>query len=300
MASPALSEASIAVIKLLVELEKAINAKGLKYVTAFHHAASWFFFPTWDETGVITNVFGSRIGDVPIAQFDLVNADSGETTLGELSAIAQLPAARALVLVLDDADEAVAALLGHYPGITVRRVIDSMPPAAAIVDPKRPDCSYPDKRLAGVGVMYQLLRGLVGRLEHELDLNRDLFLLEEDLLFPANTQVALFVSMDVGEYFSLDSVSLTIDGKEVSNYLYTSREVDALVRGGVHRLHVANLKAGEHELIAVFTGKGPHQRDYRRAASFTVDKGLGARYVELKISDRVPKQQPEFVIKEWE
>ncbi len=68
-----------------------------------------------------------------------------------------------------------------------------------------------------------------------LDLNRDLFLLEEELLFPANSQVAFFISMDVGEYFELDSVDLKIDGKEVANYLYTEREVGALVRGGVHR-----------------------------------------------------------------
>ena len=64
-----------------------------------------------------------------------------------------------------------------------------------------------------------------------LDLNRDLFLLEEELLFPANSQVAFFVSLDVGEYFELDSVNLKIDGKEVANYLYTDREVGALVRG---------------------------------------------------------------------
>jgi len=133
-----------------------------------------------------------------------------------------------------------------------------------------------------------------------LDLNRDLFLLEEDLLFPANSQVAFFVSVDVGEYFALDSVNIKIDGKEVSNYLYTRREVDALVRGGVHRAHMANLKTGEHELIAVFTGKGPHGRDYRRGATMTFDKGIGSKYVELEITDRVIKQQPEFVIKDWE
>ena len=133
-----------------------------------------------------------------------------------------------------------------------------------------------------------------------LDLNRDLFLLEEDLLFPANSQVALFVSMDVGEYFALDSVNIKIDGKEVGNYLYTVREVDALIRGGVHRLHMANLKTGEHQLVAVFTGKGPHGRDYRRGATMTIDKGIGAKYVELKITDRLRKQQPEFIIKDWE
>ncbi len=133
-----------------------------------------------------------------------------------------------------------------------------------------------------------------------LDLNRDLFLLEEELLFPANSQVAFFISMDVGEYFDLDSVNLKIDGKEVANYLYTEREVGALMRGGVHRVHMGNLKAGDHELIAIFTGKGPHVREYRRGATMSLNKGIGAKYVELEITDRIKKQQPEFVIKEWE
>ena len=133
-----------------------------------------------------------------------------------------------------------------------------------------------------------------------LDLNRDLFLLEEELLFPANSQVAFFISMDVGEYFDLDSVNLKIDGKEVANYLYTEREVGALVRGGVHRVHMGNLKTGDHELIAIFTGKGPHIRDYRRGATMSFNKGIGAKYLELEITDRVKQQQPEFDIKEWE
>ncbi len=133
-----------------------------------------------------------------------------------------------------------------------------------------------------------------------LDLNRDLFLLEEELLFPANSQVAFFISMDVGEYFELDSVNIKIDGKEVANYLYTAREADALIRGGVHRVHMANLKTGDHELVAIFVGKGPNIRDYRRGATLNFNKGIGAKYVELGITDRVKKQQPEFVIKEWE
>jgi hypothetical protein len=133
-----------------------------------------------------------------------------------------------------------------------------------------------------------------------LDLNRDLFLLEEELLFPANSQVAFFISMDVGEYFDLDSVNIKIDGKEVANYLYTEREADALVRGGVHRVHMANLKTGDHEVVAIFVGHGPNIRDYRRGATLNFNKGIGAKYVELEITDRVKKQQPEFIIKEWE
>jgi len=133
-----------------------------------------------------------------------------------------------------------------------------------------------------------------------LDLNRELFLLEEDLLFPANSQVAMFVSLDVGIFFDVESVSLEVNGKEVANYLYTEREAEALRRGGVHRIHVGNLQLGEHELVAFFSGKGPHGRDYRRGADLVFDKGIGAKYMELKISDRKHKQQPEFVVTEWE
>ena len=99
-----------------------------------------------------------------------------------------------------------------------------------------------------------------------VDLNKDLFVLEEELLFPANTQVAVFVSMDVGEFFAIDNVTLKIDQKEVANYLYTPREAEALLKGGVHRLYLGNLKVGEHELVAFFTGKGPNERDYKRGA----------------------------------
>ena len=133
-----------------------------------------------------------------------------------------------------------------------------------------------------------------------LELNKELFLLEEELLYPANTQVAVFVSMDVGQYFALDSVQLTLDGKEVSNYLYTEREVDALHRGGVQQLYLGNLKAGDHELVAIFTGKGPHERDYKRGATLQFAKNIGSKFVELTISDQENQLQPEFVVRNWD
>jgi hypothetical protein len=145
------------------------------------------------------------------------------------------------------------------------------------------------------------LDGEVQALRQEVvDLNRDLFMLEEDLLFPASTQIAVFVSMDVGTFFALDSVQVKLDDKEVANYLYTERELEALKRGGVHRLWLGNLKAGEHELVAFFTGKGTHERDYKRGTTLKVEKGVGAKYVELRISDRAQKLQPEFVTRVWE
>jgi hypothetical protein len=133
-----------------------------------------------------------------------------------------------------------------------------------------------------------------------IELNKDLFVLEEELLFPANTQVAVYVSMDVGTFFALDSVTVKIDNKEVKNYLYTAREVEALLKGGVQQIYLGNLKVGKHELVAFFTGKGPMERDYKRGASINFNKGVGAKYLELKITDKASKHQPEFTIKDWE
>jgi hypothetical protein len=79
-----------------------------------------------------------------------------------------------------------------------------------------------------------------------LKLNRDLLVLEEELLFPASTQVAVFVSMDVGKLFELDTLQVKLGDKVVANHLYTPREVQALHRGGVQRVFLGNLKTGTH------------------------------------------------------
>ncbi|HEX7441108.1 MAG TPA: AraC family transcriptional regulator, partial [Caldimonas sp.] len=133
-----------------------------------------------------------------------------------------------------------------------------------------------------------------------IKLNRDLLVLEEELLFPANTQVALFVSMDVGKMFELDSVQVKLDDKLVASYLYTPLEVQALHRGGVQRVYLGNLRTGEHELAAFFTGKGPHDRDYKRGATVKFEKGTEAKYIELRIQDSTGKLQPEFDVKLWQ
>ena len=133
-----------------------------------------------------------------------------------------------------------------------------------------------------------------------IKLNRDLLVLEEELLFPANTQVALFVSMDVGKMFELDSVQIKLDDKMVSSYLYTPNEVAALHRGGVQRIYLGNLRTGEHELVAFFTGKGPHERDYKRGATVKFEKGSDPKYIELRIKDSMGKLQPEFDVKIWQ
>jgi hypothetical protein len=106
--------------------------------------------------------------------------------------------------------------------------------------------------------------------------------------------------MDVGKLFELDSVQIKLDDKLVTNYLYTPLEVQALHRGGVQRVYLGNLKSGSHEIVAFFTGRGPHERDYKRGTTIKFDKGTGAGYVELRIKDSTGKLQPEFDVKVWQ
>jgi hypothetical protein len=192
------------------------------------------------------------------------------------------------------ASTAFAASAGE-PGAAAPAPVAAAPaPAAAASD------AAPTAGAAPPADFKTLDQEVQGLKKDVIDLNKDLFVLEEELLFPANTQVALYVSMDVGTFFALDSVTIKIDNKEVKNYLYTAREADALLKGGVQQIYLGNLKVGKHELVAFFSGKGPVERDYKRGATISFDKGVGAKFLELKITDRVAKHQPEFMIKDWD
>lgn len=134
-------------------------------------------------------------------------------------------------------------------------------------------------------------------------LNRDLLVLEEELLFPAGTQVAVFLSLDVGRFFELESVQLKMNDQLVGAHLYTPLQLQALQRGGMQRLWLGNLRSGTHQIDAFFTGKGPKtdgfQRDYKRGTTLKFDKGAEPRYIELRIRDAEGKLQPEFEVKVW-
>jgi hypothetical protein len=203
---------------------------------------------------------------------------------GALLSLAWLAAPR--VAAAADAPAAAQPAASTPPAATPDSSATDATPSAA------PDAPPPELK-----TLDQEVQGLK---KDVIDLNKDLFVLQEELLFPANTQVALYISMDVGTFFAPDSVKVKIDNKEVKNYLYTAREADALLKGGVQQIYLGNLKVGKHELVAFFTGKGPVERNYKRGATITFDKGVGAKYLELKITDRVPKHQPEFMIKDWE
>lgn len=133
-----------------------------------------------------------------------------------------------------------------------------------------------------------------------IELNRDLFILEEDLLFPANTQFVVYLSLDTGQFLKLDSVKLKLNDDVIAAHLYTDRQLKALQRGGLQRLHLGNLKTGEHEITVFVEGIGPNERAYKLAASETIEKDTELKALEIRIQDRSADYEPAVSIHEWE
>ncbi len=132
-----------------------------------------------------------------------------------------------------------------------------------------------------------------------LKLNRDLFILEEDLLFPASTQIAVFVSVDVGRFLKLDSVELKIDDNNVSGFLYTERQRKALEQGGIQRIYLGNIKTGPHLLTAVFTGNDAEGRTVQRAITHNFDKTDETVMIELKVEDSESSYRADIKVEQW-
>lgn len=136
-----------------------------------------------------------------------------------------------------------------------------------------------------------------------MQLNRDLFVLEEDLLFPASTQLGVFVSMDAGVLLSLDNIEIQLDDKKIVGHLYTERQVDAIQRGALQRVYEGNLKSGEHKLRVIITGTigadKTQQQDYRRAIEYSFNKAADPVWLEVQVQDDAQQQQPKLEVKAW-
>ncbi len=135
--------------------------------------------------------------------------------------------------------------------------------------------------------------------EEVINLNRDLFILEEDLLFPSSTQFNIYLSTDAPKYFNLDAVKIKINNVIVSTHIYTENQKSALSKGGIQKLHTGNIKSGEHELVAIFQGQGPESREYKRAIKHDFTKSTDPVHLEIKIEDDEKQQQPRFSVTPW-
>ena len=108
--------------------------------------------------------------------------------------------------------------------------------------------------------------------------------LEEKLLYPSNTQVAVFVSLAGGETFRLDSVEIRLDGAPVAHHLYTFKELEALQKGGVQRIYAGNVRSGDHDLQVSVIGKTGGGADFQKSERFSVNKDVGPRIVKISLA----------------
>jgi len=117
-----------------------------------------------------------------------------------------------------------------------------------------------------------------------LSISAELSRLEEKLLSPSGTQVAIFVALAKGEPMRLDAVRLQIDGQLVAHYIYSFKELEALRKGGVQRIYVGNVPTGDHQLEVLVDAKLEGGADFNRTQRFTFRKEVKPKMVELTLA----------------
>ncbi len=132
-----------------------------------------------------------------------------------------------------------------------------------------------------------------------IQLNSELYQFEEDLLYPANTQLGVFLSMSSESSFILDSIEIRLDDKLVTSYLYKQNEISALKKGGVQRLFLGSLSDGRHKLTARFNGQGANNRYFRRKKALPFTKDQNAKFIQLVVTESKTTREPLFKVKQW-
>lgn len=134
----------------------------------------------------------------------------------------------------------------------------------------------------------QQMRGLDEQVQEVksdvLSIAAELNQLEEKLLYPSGTQVAIFVAVAKGDQMRLDAVRLQIDGQLVAHHIYSFKELEALRKGGVQRIYVGNVATGEHQLEVLVDGKLEGGADFSRTEHFTFRKEVKPKLLELTLS----------------
>jgi len=148
----------------------------------------------------------------------------------------------------------------------------------------------------------QQMRGLDDEVQEiksdVLRISAELSLLEEKLLYPSGTEVAIFVALAQGDAMRLDAVRLQIDGQLVAHYIYSAKELEALRKGGVQRIYVGNVATGEHKLDVLVDGKLDGGEDFSRTEQFAFRKEVKPKLVELTLAGPNAGNTP-IVLGEW-
>src|SRR5215471_12242287 len=131
-----------------------------------------------------------------------------------------------------------------------------------------------------------------------LSIAADLSRLEEKLLYPSETQVAIFVALAQGDQMRLDAVRIQIDGHLVAHYIYSFKELEALRKGGVQRIYVGNVATGDHQLEVLVDGKVDGGADFSRTERFTFRKEVKPKLVGLTLAAPGSSNNP-ITLGEW-
>lgn len=108
--------------------------------------------------------------------------------------------------------------------------------------------------------------------------------LEERLLYPSNTQIAVFVSIADDEAFRLDAVQIEINGELATHHIYSFKELEALQKGGVQRIYTGNITTGNHNFSVTMIGKLKNGSDFNESDSFMIAKGVKPKAVGVTLA----------------
>jgi hypothetical protein len=140
----------------------------------------------------------------------------------------------------------------------------------------------------------------IDNLGAEVDsLARDISLLERELLFPPLTRVQFYVSISADVQFTLQSLSLLLDGEEKSFHIYSASDLAALRLGGVQRLWEGNAAMGTHNVQVKVAGVDRNDRELEKSLSLSFDKKNGGHSLELKVIADKETKSALFSVKDW-
>jgi hypothetical protein len=122
--------------------------------------------------------------------------------------------------------------------------------------------------------------------------------LEERLLYPSNTHVAVFVALAKGETLRLDAVQIQIDGQPAARYIYSFKELEALQKGGVQRIYTGNIATGQHEIEVALTGKLAGGKDYTHTERFPFTKAIQPKLIGVTLAGP-DSGKPSIDVGEW-
>ena len=109
--------------------------------------------------------------------------------------------------------------------------------------------------------------------------------LEEQLLHPSSTQIAVFVELGQEQDVVVDSLQVWIGDETVAHHIYTHDELEALREGGVQRVYTGNLAEGEHAMRVEIEGRRSGLGRFESSEAFTLRKGVGPKKVGVTLRE---------------